>query len=547
LNKGGEQALLQLQFLSEQVIFVVATQKGPDMAGKLITMSKVKQILQLNEQGVSQREISRCLQIDRKTVGHYLSKNKGLNLAQEALQSMPEEELESLFKAGVPYFESNEEYKYLESQFPYFRKELKRTGVTRFVLWEEYRRTRTKGYSYSQMCHHYQQWLNSENVSMHQHHDYGQEMYIDFTGDKLSYYCPDAGRALKAEVLVTILGGSRYFYVEAVRSQKVEDFTMAVSNSLHHFGGVPKVFIPDNLKSGVSSADKYQPVINNTFLSMANHYGATVSPARSRKPQDKALVESIINVVYTSVFAPLRDQLPIGLTELNKTIQELMAIAVAKNLQNRDYSRKDLFWKYEKSALKPLPPQRYEITKSYKFKVNTEYHVYFYKDRHSYSVPYKYAGKKVKAVVSSSTISFYYNNQQIASHIRSAIENGYTTKDEHRHPNHRYVDQWEPSFACTWGRMIDPVVEDYMRKMMSQSTYPHMARRMHEGVVNLSKKYGYYRLINACKRALAYRVYDYTTLKNILSNNLDDHGSGSTTNVVKLPLHENIRGAQYYK
>jgi predicted transcriptional regulator len=195
LNKGGEQALLQLQFLSEQVIFVVATQKGPDMAGKLITMSKVKQILQLNEQGISQREISRCLQIDRKTVGHYLSKNKGLNLAQEALQSMPEEELESLFKAGVPYFESNEEYKYLESQFPYFRKELKRTGVTRFVLWEEYRRTRTKGYSYSQMCHHYQQWLNSENVSMHQHHDYGQEMYIDFTGDKLSYYCPDAGKA----------------------------------------------------------------------------------------------------------------------------------------------------------------------------------------------------------------------------------------------------------------------------------------------------------------------------------------------------------------
>jgi transposase len=517
------------------------------MAGKLITMSKVKQILQLIEQGISQREISRCLQIDRKTVGQYFSKNKELNLTKENLQSIPDEELESLFKSTVSYFDSNEEYKYLESQFSYFRKELKRTGVTRFILWEEYRRTRPGGYSYSQMCHHYQQWLNSEKVSMHLEHRSGEEMYIDFTGDRLRYFCPDFGKAVEAEVLVTILGGSRNFYVEAVRSQKKEEFTMAVSNSLYHFGGVPKVFVPDNLKSGVTTADKYQPLINDTFLSMANHYGATVSAARSRKPRDKAMVESIINVVYTSVFAPLRDKLPHGLTELNTNIKELVAIAVAKNFQNRDYSRKELFEKYEKSTLMPLPMQRYEITQSYKLKVNTEYHVYFNKDRHSYSVPYKYAGKRIKAVVSSNTISLYYNNIQIASHIRSSNENGYTTKDEHRHPNHRYVDQWEPAVAYAWGNKIDLVVEDYMRNMMSESTYPHVARRMYEGVVKLSKKYGHYRLTNACKRALNYKVYDYSTLKNILSNNLDQHDRGPVVSTVKLPYHENIRGAQYYK
>lgn len=517
------------------------------MAGKLITMSKVKQILQLIEQGISQREISRCLQIDRKTVGHYFSKNKELNLTKENLQSIPDEELESLFKSEISYFDSNEEYKYLLSQFPHFKKELKRTGVTRFILWEEYRRARPGGYSYSQMCYHYHQWLNSENASMHLEHNYGEEMYIDFTGEKLRYFCPDAGKAVQAEVLVTILGGSKNFYVEAVRSQKVEEFTMAVSNSLHHFGGVPKVFIPDNLKSGVNIADKYQPLINDTFLSLANHYGAIVSATRSRKPKDKALVESIINVVYTSVFAPLRDKLPYGVTELNKSIKELVFIAVAKNFQNRDYSRKDLFEKYEKSALMPLPIHRYEITKSYKLKVNTDYHVYFNKDRHSYSVPYKYVGKRIKAVASQSTISFYYNNVQIASHIRSTNENSFTTKDEHRHPNHRYVEQWEPAVAYTWGSTIDPLVEDYMRNMMSVSTYPHMSRRMYEGVVNLSKKYGHIRLTNACKRALSYRVYDYSTLKNILSNNLDNHTRVPVTKVVKLPLHENIRGAQYYK
>ena len=510
-------------------------------------MSKVKQILQFIEQGVSQREISRCLQIDRKTVSHYFSKSKELSLSKKILQTISDQELEALFKTESSYFDTREEYKYLESQFPYFKKELKRTGVTRFILWEEYRRTRSLGYSYSQMCHHYQQWLNSENVSMHLEHEYGQEMFIDFTGDKLKYFCSNSSKVIEAEVLVTILGGSRIFEVEAVDSQKVEDFTMAVSNALHNFGGVPKVLIPDNLKSGVTTADKYQPVINNTFLSMANHYGAIVSPARSRKPQDKALVESIINVVYTTVFAPLRDKLPCGLTELNKRIKELVAIAVAKNFQNRDYSRKDLFEKHEKSALMPLPVNRYEITKSYKLKVNKEYHVFFNKDRHSYSVPYKYTGKRIKAVVSSSTICFYYNNQQIASHIRSDKENGYSTKDEHRHPNHRYVDQWEPSVAYIWGSTIDQIVEEFMRNMISNSTYPHLARRMYEGVVHLSKKYGNYRLTNACKRALAYRVYDYTTLKNILANSLDSNINTPVENITTLPKHENIRGAQYYK
>ena len=108
------------------------------MAGKLITMSKVKQILQLIEKGISQREISRCLQIDRKTVSQYFSKNKELNLTKEQLQTIPDHELESMFKTEASYFDASEEYKYLEDQFPYFRKELRRTGVTRFILWEEY-------------------------------------------------------------------------------------------------------------------------------------------------------------------------------------------------------------------------------------------------------------------------------------------------------------------------------------------------------------------------------------------------------------------------
>lgn len=516
------------------------------MAGKLITMGKVKQILQLLEQGVSQREIARLLQINRKTVSQYLTRIKEFDYTIKVLLSMSDLELEGLFSAKLTPIDSNEEYRYLLSLFPYFKEELKRTGVTRFLLWEEYKRRRSGGYAYSQMCYHYQQWIVSQNVSMHLKHEYGIELFIDFTGKKIPYFCPELNAVTESEVLVTILGGSGYFYVEATGSQKVEDFVLGITNSIHNFGGIPKVLIPDNLKSGVTSAGKYQAVLNNTFLSMANHYGATVSPARVRHPKDKALVESIVNVVYYGVFAPLRDKLPRGLAELNSAIKELVAIANAKNFQNRDYSRLHLFQNFEKESLMPITMGRFELSKSYKLKVNKDYHVYFNKDKHSYSVPYKYVGKRIKAVVSSKTISFYYNFIQIATHIRSNIINDCSTKDEHMHPSHRYVKQWEPSVAYDWGCKIDSSVEEYLRFMISASNYPHMTRRMFEGVVDISKKHGNIRLINSCKRALSYKVYDYTTLKNIISNNLDLLDQCQRVNA-KLPSHSNIRGSQYYK
>ena len=346
------------------------------MAGKLITMGKVKQILQLSEQGISQREISRRLNVNRKSIVHYIARMDELRLSIQDLLSMPDIELESLMTKRPSLTDTNEEYQYLESLFPYFKKELKETGVTRYVLWGEYRSGRPGGYGYSQMCYHYQQWLISQKISMRMAHDYGEEMFIDFTGSKLRYFCPHLNSVAEAEVLVSILGGSQFHYVEATKSQRTEDFVGGVSNSIHYFGGVPKVLIPDNLKSAVTTASNFQPALNETVLSMANHYKTTVCPARPTHPQDKALVESIINLVYSEVFAPLRNQLPYGIDGLNEEIRRLLPNANKRNFQNRDYSRLDLFEDYEKETLKPITMDRYEITQSYKLRADKFYHVY---------------------------------------------------------------------------------------------------------------------------------------------------------------------------
>ena len=516
------------------------------MAGKLITMGKVKQILQLSEQGISQREISRRLNVNRKSIVHYIARMDELRLSIQDLLSMPDIELESLMTKRPSLTDTNEEYQYLESLFPYFKKELKETGVTRYVLWGEYRSGRPGGYGYSQMCYHYQQWLISQKISMRMAHDYGEEMFIDFTGSKLRYFCPHLNSVAEAEVLVSILGGSQFHYVEATKSQRTEDFVGGVSNSIHYFGGVPKVLIPDNLKSAVTTASNFQPALNESFLSMANHYKTTVCPARPTHPQDKALVESIINLVYSEVFAPLRNQLPHGIDGLNEKIRRLLPNANKRNFQNRDYSRLDLFEDYEKETLKPITMDRYEITQSYKLRADKFYHVYFNKDKHSYSVPYKYAHKRVKAVTTPTIISIYYNGSQIACHIRSKEVNGTTTNLEHMHPSHKYVQQWEPSQAYQWGADIEPIVEQYLQNMMSHCSYPHMARRMFEGVRDLCKRYGSQRLVNACKRALGYNASDYTTLKNILSNRLDLLDQSNNNTVLMLPRHNNIRGSKYY-
>lgn len=517
------------------------------MAGKLVTMSKVKQILQQIDYGLTQREVARRLSIDRKTVALYLKKRKLISLTTQEILSLSDVEAEALFKADIPIICDKEEYQYLESLFPYFKGEIKKHRVTKFTLWQEYRNKSPNGYSYSQMCYHYRQWLKRDNVSMHMEHAYGEELYIDYTGRKISYYNTVLKRQVKEEVLICLLGGSNYFYVEAMHSQKMEDYISGVSNSINFFGGVPKTLILDNLKSGVILASKHQPTINESFLSMANHYGAIVDPTRPYAPKDKPLVEGAVTLTYNRIFSPLRNASFDSLTSLNKAINELVVKANSINFQNRDYSRKDLFDKYEKQTLKPITMGPYEPTKSYKLKVNNQYHVYFSKDKHSYSVPYIYVGKRVKAVVTKNTISFYYNYSQIATHLRSRNEIKFSTKIEHMPPHHRYVKEWEPATAYEWAREIDPNVEEFVFKMLSGNTYYHKARKLFEGVVGISKKYGNTRLINACKRALLFKAYDYTNLKNIIANNLDLLDCEKGLPKKKIPLHKNIRGANYYK
>lgn len=516
------------------------------MAGKAILMSKLKQIIRLREKGVPLQTIARLTGISRNTVKKYLRliEVKGLNPSD--LLSKEDHEAERLL--ADPDHVSKHRYEALIQLFPYMEKELVKTGVNRWILWGEYKNKYPDGYSYAHFCHHFSQWLETKGATMHFEHQPGDKMFIDFAGKKLYWVDQQTAEVHEVEVYIAILGYSQLVFVQAVSSQKKEFFIMATENALYYFGGVPQALVPDNLKSAVHKANKYEPTLNSDFADFANHCHTAVLPARSRKPRDKSLVENAVRIVYTYIYAPLRDQTFYSLEELNRAISEQLEILNNKPFQKMPLSRREKHRQQEKHLLMPLPAERYEFKKYKWLTVMKHAHIQLSEDKHYYSIPYRYIGKKVKVVYSESRVSVFYNKQQIAFHKREYRRFGYTTIKDHLPSAHQFVSDWNPDTFLTWAARIDPAVKDYIAKVLENKPYPEQAYRSCAGILAQEKKAGRERLVNAVKRATHYGAYNYKIIDRILKGGLDrmDY-EDETTAQPTLPFHENIRGKENYK
>jgi len=515
------------------------------MAGKLINMNVIKQIIRLSQNGETKQGISNALKISRNTVKKYLHLIRLNGLPPDILLLMDDMHLENLF--ATPADPDPERYDHLKNLFPTYDKELERTGVNRWVLWGEYKQKHPDGYSYSQFCYHLQQYFKYKKVTMHFEHVAGDKLYIDFTGKKLLVVDRKTGELKKVEVFVATLGYSQLTYVEALPNQKKEYFINATQNALHYFGGVPRVLVCDNLKAGVTKASRYEADLNEDYLEMANHYGTAILPARSAKPRDKALVEKHVSFVYSRIFAPLRDRVFYSIEELNKAIHELLEKLNTETFQGRDYSRRERFEADERQTLLPLPSERYEIKEYAYATVLKISHVQLSKDKHYYSVPYRHIGDKVTIAYTCSSVSIYYKNERIAFHSRNFKKYGYTSIKEHLPSQHRFIAEWNPDKFIRWAVTIDPVVEAFIKKVLEAKVYPEQAYRSCVGILSFDKKIGRERLINACKRATHFNTYNYKIIERIIQSKHDLLPLEDETLVQQtLPLHENIRGASYY-
>jgi transposase len=515
------------------------------MAGKTIMMSKLKQILLQRSNGISLQTIGRTLGISRNTVKKYLRVIDMRGYDPAELLEMSEEALEALL--DEPDQPTVERQRSLEELFPYFEQELQRTGVNRGVLWSEYRRQYPDGYGYSQFCERLKQWLVTQSATLHLEHHPGDKLFLDFTGKKLSIVDPESGELIPVEVFVAILGYSQLTYVEAVFTQQLLDCIRAVENAFLYFGGLTRVIVPDNMKTAVHKADKFEAQLNGLFLQLANHYQTSVLPARSYKPRDKSLVEGAVNIAYTRIFAPLRNQVFYSLKALNEAIAGLLEAHNNLCFQRRPQSRRQCFEAEERQTLLPLPADRFEIKQYREVTVMKNCHVHLHDDRHYYSVPYRYIGKKVKLVYSASQVAVFYNRERIACHSRERKAYGYTTHKQHLPSTHQFVSDWNPDKFIQWAAAIDPAVKGYIIHILNSKVYPEQAYRSCVGILSQERKVGRDRLIKAIVRATQFGAYNYTTVHKILTLGLDRLDEPAEPAQDALPFHENIRGAGHYQ
>jgi len=510
------------------------------MPGRRIEMRKLKEILRLRLQaGLSNRKIALCTGVSKSAVSKHVGRADELNLEWSMIEGMSEETLEGLLYADD---EKERAVGLVLPEWDEVARELRRGGVTKRLLWQEYRERHGEAtYSYSRFCELYAAWKGGIEPVMRFEHPAGERCFVDYAGQKLSVVDEETGEVRGAEVFVATLGASNYTFVEVTWSQSSPDFLASHQKAVEYFGGVPKIFVLDNLKSGVTKPDRYEPLLNRSYDDLMGHLGAVAIPGRRRKPRDKAKVENGVQQVERWVLAPLRDQLLVGLEDARRAVSDLTEKLNDRPFQKMAGSRSSVFYELEKAVLQPLPPSRWVKAEWRKLKVHVDYHVEV--DRHYFSVPYQLMGQVLDVKVTPTLVEVFRKGRPVTSHRRTPKI--WTTKPEHMPSSHREHLKWSPPRVVMRGKEIGPHVSEVIERVLSSKIHPEQGYRPCLGIIRLADRYGEDRLEAACRRALRYSAVSYKSVKSILQKGLDRVEEDDQPS---LPVeHENIRGQDAYR
>lgn len=514
---------------------------------RIIDMQQ-KQILRLYGLGYSTRRISRELGVHRKTVKGYIDRYKNGHTALCELIK-PEVDLVGPLSLEPPPKEPDKRYEGLQIFLDSRLKDRRRPGFTIENLYGDYAVLDiTNPYSKSHFYRLVRKLWNVEKGSIRLNHSYGEKLYVDYTGKKLSYVDKETGEQISVEVLVTIFPASQYIYVEAMQSQKQEDFIQGIMNALEYAGGCPKGIVTDNLKSAVTKAGKYQSTINKSLQAMALHYGTTIDPTRTYHPKDKALVEGAVKISYNSIFYEIQKHTYFSLAQLNEAILVQLAKLNARKLSNCDDSRLDRY-QLEKPHLNPLPIHRYEVKQYRKAKVQKMGYVLCNSYKNYYSVPYRYIGKQVELRYDTRTLEIYHQGQRIATHNTSQAKGQYVTEPKHLSSNNRAYTKWCPEYFSKIAAEHGMHIQSYIDELIEHRPYPEQAYKQVQGILALVRDYTALRVNIACQIASGHPKRSYRMIKEILLNNQDQQAHHSTDPQEEhvIPNHNNVRGTEYYQ
>jgi len=501
-------------------------------------MRKIREILRLRlAAGLSIRQIRVSTQISVGSIQKLLAKADALGISWPLDQKLDDASLARLFYPGADTQVSNH---FHVPDWAVAHQELKRKGMTKQLLWEEYtQQYPNRCLSYSQFCYRYRHWCGQQKRSMRQIHKAGEKCFIDYCGPTIPIVCGSTGEVRDAQIFVAVLGASNYTYVEATLSQSLPDWLESHVRMLEFFGGSTDLVVPDNLRSGVSRACRYDPDLNPSYQQWAEHYQIAVVPARPYKPKDKSKAEVGVQIVERWILMRLRHHTFFSLAELNQCIRTLLVDLNERPFKQLPGNRREAFEILDKPALKPLPRQPYRYVDIKQVKVNIDYHVQY--QQHHYSVPHQYVGEKLELHASDSLISLYFRDQKITNHPRK-YRPGITTEPGHMPKRHQKHHQWTPKRLKDWAHNIGPAVLIWVDHQLAARAHPEQAYRVCLGLLSLNRTYPQQRLEAACRIANKAGLTRLKQIKSILKSNRDQLPEQLDLDP-KLPQdHKNIRG-----
>lgn len=512
------------------------------MPADRLAMRQIKDILRLRyDAGLSLREIARSLHLSIGVVSKYLQLAAAAGIGWPPPADLDEEALARKLQPPPTISPTIPPL----PDFALLHQELRRKGVTLQLLWEEYAEAHPgEHYSYSHFCVLYREWRSRLSPTMRQTHAPGDKLFVDYCGPSVPVIDALTGEARQAQIFVAVLGASNYTFAEATFTQALPDWIASHVRAFEFFGGVPRLVVPDNLKSGVNQACRYDPTLTRTYAEMLEHYDTAALPARPYKPRDKAKVEVGVQIVERWILARLRKLRFFSLAEVNLAIKPLLNQLNHKPFKKLPGSRLSQFEALDKPALKPLPQQAYQYAEWKKARVHIDYHIEI--EGHYYSVPHSLIKRELDVRITATAIECLFANQRVAVHPRSFTRGAHSTLTEHMPKSHRAHLQWTPGRFLNWAISIGPSTRDLVHELLTNRPHPEMGFRSCLGLLSLEKKFGKERLEAACHRALALGAPTRRSVLSILNNGLDSQPLPEPAVDYSLPGHDNIRGPDYY-
>ncbi|HKR36016.1 MAG TPA: IS21 family transposase [Steroidobacteraceae bacterium] len=513
------------------------------MATERLPMRKALEILRMKwELRLSNRQVARSAAVSPATVVNVVRRARAAGVTTYAqAREVGEVELEA---ALYPESIGAALIARPEPNCAWIHRERSRPGVTLQLLHLEYLEANPGGYQYTAFCDRYREFLKRRGLVMRQHHVAGDKMFVDYSGQKPTLVDPVTGEVIEVELFVAVLGASSYTYAEATYTQKVTDFVASHVRAFEFFGGVARAMVPDNLKSGVTRACFYEPMVQRSYEHMALHYGTAVLPAHKGKPKHKAKVEVGVQVAQRWILARLRNRVFHTLAALNEAIAQCLSDLNRRRMREYGKSRLELFETLERSALLPLPTDRYEITEWKKATVNIDYHVAF--GERVYSVPHRYLGEEVWICATATMVEVQLRGRRIALHARHGRDR-HSTVPEHMPSAHRQHAEWTPSRILSWAATLGPSTRALCSAILAERPHPEQGFRSCLGILRLAKKYGNARVENACARCFAAHARSYRSVESVLKLGLDSQATLDADAAGSAPIdHENVRGPDYF-